>query len=159
ARQLARFAKNPAIQQLLADSAQRANATPSSRDGAESMRSTALRAMRDSGLKELPKRWLDAILYALRDDSIQVVRDAVSVARAIPAAKENASELASALVAVGQSQESPRETRLEALAAVPSGLSSVASEVFDFLVANLDPDNPVASRSAAVDVVAKAKLD
>ena len=52
----------------------------------------------------------------------------------------------------------PDDLRLDALAALPHGLQSVEPDLQSFLCANLDPAKSVAARSAAVSVLAKAKL-
>ena len=52
----------------------------------------------------------------------------------------------------------PVIVRLMALAAVPGGLAQVDPPVFVFLRAQLGAEQPVADRSAAADVLARAKL-
>jgi putative heme-binding domain-containing protein len=48
--------------------------------------------------------------------------------------------------------------RLEALAAVPGGLSALSPPQFGFLVEHLDKERPVAERSLAADALSRAKL-
>src|SRR5437867_4318650 len=50
------------------------------------------------------------------------------------------------------------DRRLEALAALSNGLHSVEPDLLNFLSANVDPAKPVMTRSAAANVLAKAKL-
>jgi putative heme-binding domain-containing protein len=63
------------------------------------------------------------------------------------------------LTALGAREAVPDEVRLDALAAVPGGLPHVSPILFAFLHAQLAPDHPVATRSAAADVLSKATLD
>lgn len=52
----------------------------------------------------------------------------------------------------------PSDIRLEALAAVPGGLLQVDAATFAFLRANLNPELPVATRTAAAGVLSSARL-
>ena len=61
--------------------------------------------------------------------------------------------------ASGPEADAPPEVRLDALAAVPGGLAAVAPPLFAFLREQLTPDHPVVTRSAAAEVLSKAKLD
>ena len=53
----------------------------------------------------------------------------------------------------------PAEVRLGALAAVPGGLDRVEPATFAFLLSKLDREQASAVRSAATDVLSKARLD
>src|SRR5262249_17230745 len=62
------------------------------------------------------------------------------------------------LLRIAKNENHLADLRLEALAALPNGLQSVESGMFEFLCANLDSSKPVMMRSAAVGVLAKSKL-
>jgi putative membrane-bound dehydrogenase-like protein len=149
--QLAQFAKDAAIQELLAATALDAAAPIASRV-------TALRAMGRAGLKEPPPAWHAAVTSALAGKEAELLRAAVSAARQLPPPKSGGAELGGALQRIGRSPAHSSDLRLDALAVVPGGLSEVDAGLFDFLLANLAPDQAVAARSSAANVVARAKL-
>ena len=72
----------------------------------------------------------------------ELVRRAVSTARALTGPKDRDEGLASALRKVGDDPTRPTEVRLDALAAVPGGLADVTPELFAFFP-QLTPDHPV----------------
>jgi putative membrane-bound dehydrogenase-like protein len=150
--QLAQFAKDPTIQELLAGTA---------RDSAAlvAARVTALRAMGRAGLKESPISWQAATTAALASDETEILRAAVATARQLPVAKGGSKEFSDALQRVGHAGKLSADIRLDALAAVPGGLSEVDSGLFDFLLASLAPTQPVAGRNSAASVIARAKLN
>jgi putative membrane-bound dehydrogenase-like protein len=149
--QIAQFAKDAAVQDLLAATA-RDSAAPAA------ARVTALRAMARAGLKESPTAWYASITATLAGDEMDVLRAAVATAWQLPAPKGGGKEFADALQRVGRSAKQPADIRLDALAAVPGGVSDVDAGLFDFLLANLASTRAVASRNAAASVVARAKL-
>ena len=118
-----------------------------------------LRAMAQSGLKEAPRAWVEGLARVLEGRDIDVLRQAVATARALPASKGRGGPLGAALQKVASDATAPAAVRLDALAAVPGGLDAVAPDVFAFLRAQVDPDRPAPARVAAADVLAKAKLD
>jgi putative membrane-bound dehydrogenase-like protein len=151
-RQLARFARDGAVQELIAT-------TADDGDASRMARVSALRAMSQAGMKEAPKSWHTTLVRLLGADDPDVVRAAVAAARSLPAPKEGAAELAGALIQVGRDDPAAVGLRLEALAAVPGGLSAVSVELFGFLHKHLSPDDPIQLRSAAADVLSRAKLN
>jgi putative membrane-bound dehydrogenase-like protein len=150
-RQLARFAAAPAIQALLAGRASDAGAPVSVRLG-------SLRAMAQSGLKDVPASWVEGLAGILGGDDRELIGQAVATARALPLKGDKARALTPRLLAVADRAQTPADVRLGALAAVPGGLDRVEPAVFAFLLAQLDRDQPAAVRSSAVDVLARAKL-
>lgn len=150
-RQLARFARSPGIQELLAGVLGDAATAPAAR-------LLAARAMAQSGLNEVPAAWWNALKTALTDRDAALARAAVAVLRALPVPKSHQPELAQVLSALGGEADRPVELRLEALAAVPDGLAAVEPPVFALLLAELDPARPVARRSAAAKVLARARF-
>jgi putative heme-binding domain-containing protein len=158
--QLARFARSSTTQQLLAATVTNGSAGTPTRSVSEgnSARRIALEAMRDSGLREMPKNWVAAVTRAMADDDIEIVRAAVAAARAMSVPKDSTAELAAALRRAAQVTGRPATIRLAALAAVPGGLPEIDDELFKFLRANLTAETAVADRSAAADICAKAKF-
>ncbi len=111
--------------------------------------------MARSGLKTVPKRWADALTDLLKGGDETLLPEAVATSRALPIRDP---DLTTALTKIGGDAKIPAPLRLDALAAVSGGLSVVDAEVFTFLRARLDPQNPVAERTAAADVLSRAKL-
>ena len=151
-RQLGRFARTGSVQQLLAKVAGDSNA-------AGPARITALRGMSASSLKETPSAWMTAIIEALGSSDAKVQRQAVSTARAVPTPKNVPPEFRTALESVGRNSQLALEIRLEALAAVPGGVSQVDERLFELLKSSVSPDQPVVMRTAASTTLARAKLN
>ena len=149
---LPRLAKSDAIQALLADTL-RDRATTSTE-----AQLLALRAMAGAGLKDTPPRWLDELPFVLADSSPPTVRQAALTARALSWPKGGHTALTEALGHVGRNTNAPTDIRVEALAAIPSGLADVDAKLFNFLLNAIQPSQPVLTRSAAAGVLAKAKL-
>jgi putative membrane-bound dehydrogenase-like protein len=165
-KQLTQFAKSASVQELLATTARDAKLpTPA--------RLTALRAMRDSGLKELPKTWTAALLSVLGENDIELIELALKTVRAIPPHKDDAASWRGPLLEIGRrtdayvrapgSREPGYElatARVDALAALPGGLTAKESDdkLFDFILSQLAPELPVAQRGTAAEVLSKAKL-
>ncbi|MEN9573838.1 MAG: hypothetical protein RL514_1693 [Verrucomicrobiota bacterium] len=149
---LPRLAKSSVIQTLLADTVRDQASLPAEAP------LLALRAMAEAGLKDTPPRWLDELLAALADTSPPMVRQAALTARALPWPKTGHAALAEALGHVGRNPSAPADVRVEALAAIPSGLASVEPKLFDFLLSVIQPTQRMLTRNAASTVLAKAKL-
>lgn len=150
-RQLASFAKSTAVQQLLATTLTNSAASSDSRID-------AMRAMGQAGLKETPSAWLAGLVGVLKSGDDALKRQAVTSVRALSLPKEGNMALGTALIHVARDAKAPTEIRLEALAAVPGGVSLGDGVLFAFALKNLDPAQPVNTRSAAASVLAKAKL-
>lgn len=146
---LARFARGPEIQALLADRAG---------SGAPIARRSALRAMARSGLNETPTAWSDAVLAGLTATDAPVRTQAIATARALPASKDPArlEAQANALLAIARDAGQPESTRVEALAASPPG--PLDDGLLQFLQARCDPEQPTEQRTAAADVLGRSKL-
>ncbi|MBX6312248.1 MAG: HEAT repeat domain-containing protein [Isosphaeraceae bacterium] len=149
--QLARLSRATAIQDLLADRLRDASAPPQ-------VRLIALRAMAQAGLKQAPEAWIEGLAAILEANDLNLIRTAISTVRSLALPKGKAEGLKAALLRVGTRGDAPAEVRLEALAAAPGGLAEVSPELFAFLRKQLDPERPVAARTAAADVLSRAKL-
>ena len=144
---LVQFAENPAIQGLLASMA----------DGKD--RLVALRAMARTRAKELPSAWTASLVRALAGSELDVTRSAISVARAVPPSKDAAADLYAALLRVARDGALPLDVRIDALAALPGGLTRVDQDLFDLLRSGLEPGHPLSVRGAAAAVFEKAHLE
>ena len=122
-------------------------------------RLVALRAMARTRAKELPSSWIAPLVRALAGRELEVTRSAVSVARAAPPSKDAAADLHAALLRVARDSASPLDVRIDALAAVPGGLTSVDQGLFDLLRSGLEPAQPISIRVAAAAVLEKAHLE
>ncbi len=148
--QLPSFAKSEAIQTLLAKTV--------SSSGSKQARLLALQAMENAPLREIPENWCTALATIMAQEDVNLITAAVSTVRTLPMPKGGAPALNTALVRVGRNSTLPPEVRLDAMASVPEGLKNVEQELFEFLVANVYPSQPVAVRSAAAKVLSKARL-
>ena len=146
---LALFATSTPVQQLL---------TTALRDSKLSQRThvVVLAAMREASLRETPNAWVDALVQRLADRAL--VADAVSTLRVRAVPKHRLTGVANALLSVAADTKLPDSVRLDALAAVPNGLSAVNSETFAFLLSHLDAELPVTVRAAAAEVLSKSRL-
>src|SRR5262249_45686617 len=145
--QLARFARTPATQKLLAEHARNLGAPTAGR-------AVALRAMARAGLGETPRVWLDALGEVLAGEDRELLAEAVAAARALPPPKKGADPLAAPLRTVSRDSALPAQVRLTALAARPGG-SALEPALLTFVRSHLDPAQPVALRSLAVDALSK----
>jgi putative heme-binding domain-containing protein len=148
--QLAQFCANGAIQELVAATIAQA--------GSKDARLTALRALAQARLKETPRACIAALATVLAGGDAVLVRQAVSTARALPAPKGGAEDLSPALLRVARETSEPADVRLAALAAIPAGLDSVGSDLFDLLRTGIEANQTVAVRAAAASALEKAKL-
>lgn len=147
----ARFAHSGPVQSLLAGRLE-ASAAGSPE------RRAVLDVMARSALPSLPPRWAAALAGTLRSDD-ELVLATVAVVRAASKLGDGAADLRDALLAAAANERLPTAVRLEALGAVPGGLTEVAPQQFDFIRRNLSPETPISVRVAAADVVSQARLD
>jgi putative membrane-bound dehydrogenase-like protein len=150
-RHLTQFARGESVQGLLASAL-------GDRALSEVSKGTVLAAMRGSALKVTPHRWVEALAVTLNDPTSLLLGDAVAVLRARPVAKDQTSAVTQSLLRVADNAKLPETVRLDALAGVPGGLSSVRPETFLFLRSHLNTELPVATRAAAAEVLSTARL-
>jgi putative heme-binding domain-containing protein len=108
--------------------------------------------------KELPAPWITPLARALAAGEIEVTRAAISVARAAPPSKDAAAVVHEALVRLARDSAAPLDVRIDALAALPGGLTRVDQDLFDLLRSGLQPAQPMTVRVAAAAVLEKAHL-
>jgi putative membrane-bound dehydrogenase-like protein len=149
-RRLARFASTTAVRELLGRQLTDAGPPEASL--------VALRAMARAGLKEAPANWLRAVMLQMVSSDPRLVREAVITARALRQPKQGVDEFNAALLVIGTREGVANDIRLNALAALPAGLASVDSRLFDFLRTMLVPEQVVSVRVMTADVLARAKL-
>ncbi len=147
--ELAKLASSPAVQALLADRLRDKQASRGSRH-------IVLQAMALAGLRDAPPAWLDALVDTLARG--ELLREAVSTARALPAGKQPSRKLTAALRKLSEDTTQPLDLRLQALAAVPGGLQDVPLDLFTILRENLGSDQKVATRGLAAEILSRAKL-
>jgi putative heme-binding domain-containing protein len=114
--------------------------------------------MAQSGLREAPEAWIAALLPVLAGGDAELLREAVVTARALRVPKTQAAKLADALRPIGGNEKLPVAVRLHALSAMPGGVGKMEPALFAFLRQQLAPDQPVATRTVAADVLGKARL-
>jgi putative heme-binding domain-containing protein len=105
-----------------------------------------------------PQSWVDGLTQQLAAKDPVVVGDAVSAMRRLHVPKEEAKSVAASLTRVAQREDIPASARVEALAAVPKDALALTPELFSFLSFQVGPDQPVAVRVTAADVLGRAKL-
>jgi putative membrane-bound dehydrogenase-like protein len=148
---LAQFAEHPAMQALLGSIVQGSTAAPE--------RLVALRAMAASRVKLLPSPWIPAIVSALRAPEVDVVRQAIVVARSTPSSpKQTVLELRDALLHTARNESLPLDIRIQSLGPIQEGLAAVDAELFELLRSAVKAQQPEV-RVAAAAVVEKATFD
>jgi putative membrane-bound dehydrogenase-like protein len=148
--QLATFTGTETIRRLLA-------ATAGDEKKPLTARKLALRVMAKAKVSELPPLWAET-LTGLLVCHCPVVVDAVAVARSLPGTKEPHPGMIAALRELASRPEQEIATRLDALAAIPTGLMDVGDDEFALIVDGLKSDNTVSMRSASADILSKATL-
>jgi putative heme-binding domain-containing protein len=151
-RQLARFARVASVQEWLAE---RLRDTAAPREA----RRNVLQAMAQAGLRQTPAVWVADLTQLLTSGNDELTADAVATVRAWPAPKQPPDKLVAVLLQLGKNAAVPAAVRLNALAAVPGGLTAVEPDLFAFLCAHLGAEEPVAVRAVAVDVLSRSKLN
>src|SRR5262249_31454456 len=116
-----------------------------------------LQAMAQSRLKQMPPSWQSALTATIKRNEWDVTPQVVSVVRSIPV-KENIDDLKAGLLRAANSTSCPTVCRLEALAAVPGGVSELSQELLYLIAGNLTEDSSVPARAAAVDALANCRL-
>jgi putative membrane-bound dehydrogenase-like protein len=145
---LTRFAGSRTIQRLLCESSCGPNA-----------RRIAFRVMARANLQEAPHDWITCLAAVLGGDNTDLQMEAIAAIRHLRIPAKQSAPLAAALLKIGSTAEAAANVRVSALASVPGGLVRIEPKLFDFLRSQLDAEHPVAVRSAAAEVLAKAKLN
>lgn len=150
-RQLLQFSSSVPVQELIASALADAGTPASTRE-------FLLQVIAASGLKEFPRDWEKAVGAFLKAGDQGVLESAVAAARTLGQARTNAPNFSDALMEIANGQSHPANVRLAALAAMPEGLTQVEPSLFTFLCDSVAPSQPVALRTDAASVLAKARL-
>jgi len=149
--QLTEFASSTAIQQLIAarlgDAATLATT-----------RKLLLQTVAGTSIADPPHGWGPAVNACLADKDEAVLQAAIAAARILGQSKTNSPQFTEALLRLSDTQTYPEALRVQALAALPTGLRPVKAAQLKLLCAGVDPEKPVSLRSDAVSVLTKASL-
>lgn len=149
-RKLAGFGANPAIQGLLASTV--------AGGGSRAERLTALGAMSQVRVKELPASWRSPLVDALGSRDQETASLALAVIKTAGAAENTRGEIDAALLRVARDSSRPIGTRLEALSAARVEPGAIDADLFALLQRGLASSQSFTVRAAAVTVVEKAKF-
>jgi len=147
--QLRILARDPAGQQLLAD-------TLDQPGFAADARNAALGVMAEAGLKDPPAAWIQGVRSVLNrhpDGGAEGLREAIQAARTM----SRDESVQKALHGLARQLELPAPLRLEALAALPAG-GNLDSADFAFARSQLSADQAPPVRVNAAGLLARAKL-
>jgi putative membrane-bound dehydrogenase-like protein len=150
-RLLGRFARAPAVQPFLAERLHDPKATRQARE-------VVFRAMTQSGLKEAPAAWTDAITQVLANGDRELCALAASTARSLRFPKQRPESLIAELLRIAHNADMPASVRLDALGAVPAGQPNLDTSLLAFVKSQLNGELPPATRSLAAEVLAHAHL-
>jgi putative membrane-bound dehydrogenase-like protein len=150
-RRMARFSSAEPVQVMLIQLLQDSAATSATKQ-------LVLHAMAESKLKKVPESWMKAWTSILEGDDQDQIGETVKTIRALTNPKEPAKALIKPLLKVGENEKLPAHVRLTALTGVPGGLPEVDAKIFAFLLKQLDPELPAATRALATEALAQAKL-
>jgi putative heme-binding domain-containing protein len=111
-------------------------------------------------VKVLPAPWIPALVRALDASEVEVVRQAIVVARSAPSnPKQTVPELREALLRTARNASWPVDVRVEALGPIQEGLAPVDAELFALLRTATGAAEQPAVRVAAAAVLEKSTLD
>jgi putative membrane-bound dehydrogenase-like protein len=151
ARQLGKLAKSPEIQALLAEVVKDEATAPAASF-------IALNAMQRAGLAQVPEAWHAALAQHLGRAKNTRLDAALQTARTLAREKQKPADLMAMLIRLGENAALTPEQRLEALAALPTGVLQPSSDLLHFVRQQLCASESARSRSLAGEVLAKAKL-
>jgi putative membrane-bound dehydrogenase-like protein len=117
-----------------------------------------LRTMSRATPNEIPPMWQSAVAATLRSEDAGLQPAALATARAFRQSKSHILELTAALKQIAGKDGVAAETRLQALAATPT-LDQISTELFTFLLRNIDSSQPWPIRNDATATLVRAKLD
>ncbi len=149
--QLRPFTKNPAIGKLL-------SGTLVDSHSPKWAKLVSLKAMAEANPEPMPPEWLERVAGILHSQDADLVQEGIVTARAFAADKAASPQLNAALTQIGDDNNAPAEMRLNALAAAGS-LENPSSNLFQFILLNLDATKPWAIRNNAASVLSRSKLD
>ncbi len=143
---LAAFAKDPIIQDLIAQGLRSAQ-TPTA------TRLVLLETVARAPLDHVPATWTAELRWALDHADERVVRQSVAAIRTVGTADFDAS-----LVAIAKDTARSEDLRVDALVAVTPRLPKLESALYGFLRESVDKEKPVLLRLAAAQALGSASL-
>jgi putative heme-binding domain-containing protein len=148
---LTAFRTNPAIQDLIADTAQR-DANPLV------ARELALRVMSSVPQPKPIPGWTIALTKIVVEANPRLLPLAVAAARQLPSNKPPGNVLDHALEELANKAEAGRDLRVSALAPIAPSLSELNDAQFNLLIEALPVENNAALRATATDALTRAQL-
>lgn len=148
---LARYARAPAVQDLIADLA----GTDPTRGLA---RRLGLRAMASASVRRPPTRWLETLTAIVREDSGDDAQLALAALRSLPVPQQHMALVRDGLLSVMADQARPVSLRVQALAAMPGDQVPISDPMLHLLLEHLRPQHPVHVRSACVAALNRSRL-
>ncbi|HMF19015.1 MAG TPA: hypothetical protein VKE98_17535, partial [Gemmataceae bacterium] len=140
------------VQKLLADRLEDIEVNPH-------IRRIVLGALAQTRLKKIPESWTEGLAAVLARSKDDVLRDVVAACRTLPITPKS-SRIRDELLSIARAEKrSGAEVRLQALAAVPGSLPEMEAALFAFVTSHLNREQPLANRTLAADVLARAKLN
>jgi putative membrane-bound dehydrogenase-like protein len=149
--QLAPLSRAPGIERLLAN-------TLASTTAPSTTRAIALHAMQRSPLARAPESWTLALVIALDTPDAPLRADTIAAIRALRFEERDRALLETHLTKLGRDEKLDDGTRLAALVAIPGGLESLDPALVEFLLDRVADNQPIPTRLAAADVLARARL-
>ena len=150
---LARFARdNDQVAELLAQEILESASS-------SAVRLAALQAMEQSGRAGISSRWAAAIGSQLESTDPDLVQQAVRTARRLASIRDvRVPELAVRLTQIAGDERVARAVRVQAVEAVIDQLHPLPDNLHEFLLANVNRDQPPAVRGSAAAAIARADL-
>jgi putative membrane-bound dehydrogenase-like protein len=150
-RQLGQLARDPAIAQLLARAI-------GNEKIAGRQRRAALAAMGRSGVRELTDSWANELARLLRSDDPSWRMVAIAAARSLSSAKQPADTVAKALIQLAANTRLETSQRLDALVAMPGGLT-MDEGIFGFLMSEMGRGDSAGTRATVIEALSKSRLN
>ena len=110
-------------------------------------------------VKEVPPAWTAALAATLDQKDAGLVKESLAAIRALQLNEETAPRLALATSALAADSKRPADLRIAALGALPGPVVFGDQELFEAVRAAAAPDQPVALRTAAADLLSGARLE
>jgi putative membrane-bound dehydrogenase-like protein len=130
-------------------------------------RIAAFEAMAKSGIRQLPENWREAVVTALAGEAAPasagpgekepVARSALRAVRSLPLPKGGDDTITAALRRLGANENLTQDLRLDAMAALPAGVT-VDDRGFRVLAKSLDAERHPDQRLAAANALARMRL-
>jgi putative heme-binding domain-containing protein len=148
---LADFAVNPAVRRLMID-------TLSSDRFPTAAKQLVLRAMSRANPGKAAPKWRAALADTIAAKDASALALAIEAARHLPEVAAADDRLNRSLKAIADAPDVSQPLRVAAISVAAASLTGLQEKQFAMLLEGLSPEQPVATRSAAADALAKAPL-